>query len=126
MTQMTEQDLNDLRLPELRERFQQVTGETTRCPNKQWLIRRILEAAQGRAAHPSSMADGENGSRDVDAVTAARPIAALAEAGAAEPVNADAVATTPAQADTTPPDDVTESLDGSQDDRPLDRDELGE
>jgi hypothetical protein len=36
--------LSDLRLPELQARYAEVVGETTRCPNKQWLVRRIREA----------------------------------------------------------------------------------
>jgi len=36
--------LDKLRLPELQARFAQAVGETTRCPNKRWLIRKISEA----------------------------------------------------------------------------------
>lgn len=36
--------LQQMRLPELQARYAEVVGETTRCPNKQWLVRRISEA----------------------------------------------------------------------------------
>jgi hypothetical protein len=36
--------LAKLRLPELQARYAEVVGETTRCPNKRWLIRKISEA----------------------------------------------------------------------------------
>jgi len=39
-----QEDLSALRLPELQQRFLEVTGQTTRSPNKQWLIRKIEEA----------------------------------------------------------------------------------
>jgi hypothetical protein len=41
--------LGELRLPELQARFAEIVGETTRCPNKAWLIRKIGEA-MARAA----------------------------------------------------------------------------
>ncbi len=44
MTTQAIDDLDDLRLPELRERFIAVVGEPTRCPNRHYLIRRIREA----------------------------------------------------------------------------------
>ena len=46
MTSATEMnnDLESLRLPDLQRRFVEVVGEDTRCPNKQFLIRRIREA----------------------------------------------------------------------------------
>ena len=36
-------DLEELRLPELQARFREVTGETSRSPNRTFLIRRIEE-----------------------------------------------------------------------------------
>ncbi len=43
--------LGELRLPELQARYAEVVGETTRCPNKRWLIRQISEAmARAEAA----------------------------------------------------------------------------
>jgi hypothetical protein len=43
-------NLEELRLPALRDRFLVVVGEPTRCPNRTYLIRRIREAEAARAA----------------------------------------------------------------------------
>ncbi len=37
-------ELSDLRLPELKERYREATGQETRCPNKTYLIRSICSA----------------------------------------------------------------------------------
>jgi len=42
--------LEELRLPDLRDRFLAAVGEPTRCPNRTYLIRRIREAEAVRAA----------------------------------------------------------------------------
>ncbi len=42
--------LEKLRLPELRARYAEVLGEETRAPNRTYLIRRITEALEARAA----------------------------------------------------------------------------
>jgi hypothetical protein len=53
-------ELADLRLPELQARYQQILGAATRCPNKAYLMRQILQALESReensseAAFPSS------------------------------------------------------------------------
>lgn len=47
---LNEADLGAMRLPELQQRYVEVVGEPTRCPNKAWLVRKILEAARTRAA----------------------------------------------------------------------------
>lgn len=39
-----------LRLPDLQQRFRDVVGEQTRCPNRTFLIRRIVEALAARDA----------------------------------------------------------------------------
>jgi len=44
--------LAELRLPDLQERFAELVGEETRCPNKTYLLRRIREALEARAARP--------------------------------------------------------------------------
>ena len=44
--------LAELRLPDLQERFAELVGEETRCPNKTYLLRRICEALEARAAEP--------------------------------------------------------------------------
>ena len=41
-------DLEELRLPELQARFREVTGETSRSPNRTFLIRRIEETLAAR------------------------------------------------------------------------------
>ena len=42
--------LQQLRLPELQARYAEIVGEPTRCPNKRYLLRRIGEALEARAA----------------------------------------------------------------------------
>ena len=44
-----EATLEDMRLPELQQKYAQVIGEPTRCPNRAWLMRKILEATQTHA-----------------------------------------------------------------------------
>lgn len=43
-------ELRALRLPDLQARFAELVGEETRCPNKAFLLRRIGEALEARAA----------------------------------------------------------------------------
>lgn len=40
--------MENLRLPELQARFHEIVGETTRSPNKKFLLRRIAEALEAR------------------------------------------------------------------------------
>ena len=42
--------LMELSLKELRARFQEATGEDTRCPNKKWLARKVVEATAAKPA----------------------------------------------------------------------------
>ncbi len=49
--------LAELRLPDLQERFAELVGEETRCPNKTYLLRRIREALEARAAEPAPATD---------------------------------------------------------------------
>jgi hypothetical protein len=51
-------DLDNLRLPELQQRFLEVIGEETRCPNRTFLIRRIEQALLQRA-EPAQSATAE-------------------------------------------------------------------
>ena len=54
--------LGELRLPDLQARYAEVVGETTRCPNKRWLVRKIGEAmaqAETTTTTASKSADGE-------------------------------------------------------------------
>jgi metal-responsive CopG/Arc/MetJ family transcriptional regulator len=48
-------DLDSLRLPELQQRFLEVIGEETRCPNRTFLIRRIEQALLQRAEQPEAL-----------------------------------------------------------------------
>lgn len=48
-------DLHDLRLPELWERYAEVVGEHTRCPNKRFLIRKITEAQPADEPEPEKL-----------------------------------------------------------------------
>lgn len=48
------EELENLRLPELRQRFFEVIGEETRCPNRTFLIRRIEQALRERGDQASS------------------------------------------------------------------------
>lgn len=52
-------DLESLRLPELQQRFLEVVGEETRCPNRTFLIRRIEQALLQRAEPPDAPASHE-------------------------------------------------------------------
>lgn len=45
--------LTRLRLPDLQRRFRDAVGEPTRCPNRTFLIRRIVEALAARDAVPT-------------------------------------------------------------------------
>jgi hypothetical protein len=46
--------LAELRLPELQARYAEVVGETSRCPNKAWLIRRIVDALRAQPARKTA------------------------------------------------------------------------
>ena len=48
MDKKLRRQLDRLRLPELQQRFREVVGEATRCPNRTFLVRRIGEALAAR------------------------------------------------------------------------------
>lgn len=50
-------ELRALRLPDLQARFAELVGEETRCPNKAFLLRRIGEALEARAAQATPTED---------------------------------------------------------------------
>ncbi len=60
----TKAQLDALRLPDLQALFSEVTGQATRCPNRAFLIRKVLEAQAPTAAPAASAAK---------TATAARP-----------------------------------------------------
>ena len=47
------ENLAALGLPALWERFKEATGETTKSPNKKFLVRRIEEALAARVVEPA-------------------------------------------------------------------------
>jgi hypothetical protein len=47
-------ELENLRLPELQERYRAAVGEETRCPNRTYLVRRIREALEAQARNAST------------------------------------------------------------------------
>jgi len=51
--------LEKLRLPELRARYAEVLGEETRAPNRTYLLRRITEALEARAAEAPEPAEAQ-------------------------------------------------------------------
>jgi len=77
MTSATEMndDLENLRLPDLQRRFVEVVGEDTRCPNKQFLIRRIREALrqQQEAAEAAPAGTANEATQESAAVEAPAP-----------------------------------------------------
>ena len=58
--------LAELRLPDLQERFAELVGEETRCPNKTYLLRRIREALEARATEPAPAPTPEPAAREDD------------------------------------------------------------
>jgi hypothetical protein len=54
-TKRTKNELERLRLPELQARFREVTGETSRSPNRKFLIRRIEETLAARAEEAAAV-----------------------------------------------------------------------
>jgi hypothetical protein len=63
MNQATFDELASLRLPALRERYREVLGTETRCPNRVFLIRKITEAL---ASDPESTMGTPPSTRDAD------------------------------------------------------------
>ena len=73
----TATDLEELRLPELQARYAEVLGEETRCPNRRYLIRRITEAMEARAAESEAeTTDGAETNTQPEANEAPAPEAA--------------------------------------------------
>ena len=66
-----QENLAALGLPALWERFKEATGETTKSPNKKFLVRRIEEASTARAAAP---APAEEDSRPTHTSARATPM----------------------------------------------------
>lgn len=52
---LNEASLEALRLPELQAKYAEIVGAPTRCPNKAWLIRNLLEAMSTRVTSRKKM-----------------------------------------------------------------------
>lgn len=105
----TQDDLMQMRLPELRQLYQQVTGLTNSTPNKVFLSRQILAARARRAEreHAQAIVGSETRPRVV------RRAAAHAGTSAADPSAsgaADSVSDHPSQTATTSPDEAPQGL----------------
>lgn len=91
MAKNIRRELDRLRLPGLQQRYREVVGEDTRCPNRTFLIRKIVEALEARAAasaapSPQPVAEPVTAtpeSAPIEAVAAAQPM--IAETAHAEP-----------------------------------------
>src|SRR3990167_1634471 len=77
-TKAKKENLAALGLPALWDRFNEATGETTKSPNKKFLVRRIEEALAARAADPAP-APVEESPRSARAASAPEPERTLAE-----------------------------------------------
>lgn len=97
----TKNELEQLRLPELQARYREVTGETSRSPNRKFLIRRIEEARATREERKSApsrsrrhvksspsmpVASATDGSTNVP-LNVEPPVDALAQSAAEETSN---------------------------------------
>ena len=94
MAKNIRRELDRLRLPDLQRRFREVTGEETRCPNRRFLIRRISESLEARAAEPTgaplpaSEADGAQAASDATSAPTLPRVAPARGAEAAKPPRA--------------------------------------
>jgi hypothetical protein len=98
MAKNTRRELDRLRLPDLQERFREVIGEDTRCPNRTFLIRRIVEAL---ATAPSPLPTAAIAARAAAGPVTMPTVAAAVEPAASPAKPAGIAATTKRQ--TTPP-----------------------
>ena len=76
------ENLAALGLPALWERFKEATGETTKSPNKKFLVRRIEEALAARAVEPALV---EESTHSAHATSAPEPETTLAESTPLKP-----------------------------------------
>jgi hypothetical protein len=83
-------NLNKMKLNELQAKFAEVTGETTRSPNKTFLIRRITEALQAADAKGEKVPEGAAPDAETDGSAQPEPASASAGANAQpEPASTD-------------------------------------
>jgi hypothetical protein len=76
--------LENMRLPDLQQRFAQVTGESTRSPNKAFLVRRIVEAMESAPEETGEQGECES-AHEPDQRVADGPVAGDVESAAIEP-----------------------------------------
>ena len=81
-TKTKKENLAALGLPALWERFKEATGETTKSPNKKFLVRRIEEALAARAVVPALV---EESTRSARATSTAEPETTLADSTPPKP-----------------------------------------
>jgi len=81
-TKAKKENLAALGLPALWERFKEATGETTKSPNKKFLVRRIEEALAARAVVPALV---EESTRSARATSTAEPETTLADSTPPKP-----------------------------------------
>jgi len=74
--------LRALRLPDLQARYAELVGEETRCPNKAFLLRRIGEALEARAAQATPTEDATAETTPTDDANEVATDAPLADAPA--------------------------------------------
>ncbi len=65
MDKTLRRQLDRLRLPDLQQRYREVIGEATRCPNRTFLVRRIGEALAAGAAATTRPAKARSGTSKV-------------------------------------------------------------
>ncbi|ACY13303.1 hypothetical protein [Haliangium ochraceum] len=53
------ESIKALRLPEIWEQFEEIVGESTRCPNKKYLLRRITESLEAQEQAAADAAEAE-------------------------------------------------------------------
>ncbi|ACY15430.1 hypothetical protein [Haliangium ochraceum] len=68
------ESIKALRLPEIWEQFEEIVGESTRCPNKKYLLRRITESLEAREqAAADAAADAAEAEPATDTAPGAEP-----------------------------------------------------
>jgi hypothetical protein len=79
------ENLAALGLPALWERFKEATGESTKSPNKKFLVRRIEEALAARVVEPAPAEEPQRPTRTSARATGSEPETTLAESTPSKP-----------------------------------------
>jgi hypothetical protein len=86
MPKTKKENLEALALPELWARFKEATGDSTKSPNKRFLVRRIEEALAARAVEPAPVEEPSRPTHtSARATPAPEPETALAESTSPRP-----------------------------------------